>query len=88
MARCLEPEQVMAVLHSLFSRYDDMLGPLNVYKVETIGDACECPGATHGSAAGVGTYRNVGLAGAGWVRGWRRAGREGLTPHYPVGSRS
>ncbi|KAG2500679.1 hypothetical protein HYH03_001445 [Edaphochlamys debaryana] len=39
MARSLEPEQVMEVLHSLFSRYDDMLGPLGVYKVETIGDA-------------------------------------------------
>ncbi len=40
LARSLEPEAVMAMLHSLFSRYDDMLGPLNVYKVETIGDAC------------------------------------------------
>ncbi|GIM13643.1 hypothetical protein Vretimale_16709, partial [Volvox reticuliferus] len=39
MAQSLAPEQVMAVLHSLFSRYDDLLAPLNVYKVETIGDA-------------------------------------------------
>ncbi|KAG2443734.1 hypothetical protein HXX76_002080 [Chlamydomonas incerta] len=39
LARSLDPEQVMAMLHHLFSRYDEMLGSLAVYKVETIGDA-------------------------------------------------
>ncbi|KAG2498869.1 hypothetical protein HYH03_003061 [Edaphochlamys debaryana] len=37
-SQALEPEQVMALLHTLFSKYDSLLSQYNVYKVETIGD--------------------------------------------------
>ncbi|KXZ52788.1 hypothetical protein GPECTOR_8g176 [Gonium pectorale] len=37
-SQALEPEQVMALLHSLFCKYDALLGKHRVYKVETIGD--------------------------------------------------
>ncbi|GLC49902.1 hypothetical protein PLESTB_000321200 [Pleodorina starrii] len=38
MCNEVEPRQVMALLNSLYSRYDTMLDEYGVYKVETIGD--------------------------------------------------
>ncbi|KAJ9510625.1 hypothetical protein QJQ45_027494 [Haematococcus lacustris] len=39
MSQQCEPEDVMRMLHDLFSRYDALCGLHGVYKVETIGDA-------------------------------------------------
>ncbi|GIL70500.1 hypothetical protein Vretimale_3618 [Volvox reticuliferus] len=38
MSQAMEPQQVMMMLHELFSRYDALLDRHQVYKVETIGD--------------------------------------------------
>ncbi|GFR43720.1 hypothetical protein Agub_g4831 [Astrephomene gubernaculifera] len=38
MSQAMEPQQVMLMLHELFTRYDALLERHNVYKVETIGD--------------------------------------------------
>ncbi|KAG2453476.1 hypothetical protein HYH02_001697 [Chlamydomonas schloesseri] len=37
-SQALAPEQVMALLHTLFCKYDSLLAAYGVYKVETIGD--------------------------------------------------
>jgi class 3 adenylate cyclase len=41
MSSTLHPEQVMDFLNVLFSKFDSLCDKYDVYKVETIGDACE-----------------------------------------------
>ena len=41
MSSTLHPEQVMTFLNELFSKFDSLCEKYDVYKVETIGDACK-----------------------------------------------
>ncbi|KAF5843331.1 hypothetical protein DUNSADRAFT_17909 [Dunaliella salina] len=39
---CLDPPEVMYMLHRLYSRFDDLARSLKLFKVETVGDAYLC----------------------------------------------
>ncbi|GLC68228.1 hypothetical protein PLESTF_000664200 [Pleodorina starrii] len=66
MCEELEPRQVMALLNSLYSRYDAMLDEYGVYKVETIGDCYFVAGGLiHEDEDGMAAVRGGGGGGGG-----------------------
>ena len=42
LAGASSPMEVVTLLNELYSTFDDILDKFDVYKVETIGDACKC----------------------------------------------
>ena len=41
LASTSTPREIIAMLNELYSMFDDILDHFDVYKVETIGDACK-----------------------------------------------